>query len=41
MLKKLFTVIKHIPGHGCSTKDSHLRFYQKLNLSEKKFLNQN
>ena len=35
--QKILTVIKHIPGHGCSTKDSHLTL-PKVNLSEK-FLN--
>ncbi len=29
--KKLATVIKHIPGHGCSTLDSHKKM-QKVNL---------
>ena len=28
------TVIKHIPGHGCSAKDSHL-ILPKVNLNEK------
>ena len=32
--KKILTVIKHIPGHGCSTKDSHL-ILPKVNLNEK------
>ena len=32
--KKIITVIKHIPGHGCSNIDSHLRT-PKVNLSEK------
>jgi beta-N-acetylhexosaminidase len=32
--KKIITVIKHIPGHGCSNKDSHLDT-PKVNLSEK------
>ena len=32
--KKIITVIKHIPGHGCSNKDSHL-VTPKVNLSEK------
>jgi beta-N-acetylhexosaminidase len=32
--KKIITVIKHIPGHGCSNKDSHLGA-PKVNLSEK------
>ena len=31
--KKIVTIIKHIPGHGCSTKDSHLRL-PKVNLNE-------
>ena len=35
--KKIITVIKHIPGHGCSNKDSHLGT-PKVNLS-KNFLN--
>ena len=30
--QKIITVIKHIPGHGCSTVDSHLRL-PKINLS--------
>ena len=32
--QKILTVIKHIPGHGCSTKDSHL-ILPKVNLTEK------
>ena len=32
--QKILTVIKHIPGHGCSTKDSHL-ILPKVNLDEK------
>ena len=32
--KKIVTVVKHIPGHGCSNKDSHLET-PKVNLSEK------
>ena len=32
---KVISVIKHIPGHGCATKDSHY-FLPKVNLSEKK-----
>jgi beta-N-acetylhexosaminidase len=32
--KKIIAVIKHIPGHGCSNKDSHLDT-PKVNLSEK------
>ena len=32
--QKILTVIKHIPGHGCSTKDSHL-ILPKVNLNEK------
>ena len=32
--KKILTVIKHIPGHGCSNIDSHLSM-QKVNLSVK------
>ena len=35
--QKILTVIKHIPGHGCSTKDSHL-ILPKVSL-DKKFLN--
>ena len=31
--QKIVTVIKHIPGHGCSTKDSHL-ILPKVSLSE-------
>ena len=31
---KILTVIKHIPGHGCSSKDSHL-ILPKVNLGEK------
>ncbi len=33
--KKIITVIKHIPGHGCSTVDSHLNM-PIVNLKEKK-----
>jgi len=33
-LQKIITVIKHIPGHGCSTLDSHLNL-PKINLREK------
>ena len=33
-LNKLGTVIKHIPGHGCAQKDSHLSL-PKVNLSYK------
>ncbi len=32
--QNIVNVIKHIPGHGCSTKDSHL-FLPKVNLDEK------
>ena len=32
--QKILTVVKHIPGHGCSTKDSHL-VLPKVNLNEK------
>ena len=31
---KIISVIKHIPGHGCATQDSHI-FLPKVNLSEK------
>ena len=31
---KVISVIKHIPGHGCATKDSHF-FLPKVNFSEK------
>jgi len=31
-LNKIFTVIKHIPGHGCSSSDSHLKT-PRVNLS--------
>ena len=31
--QNILTVIKHIPGHGCSSKDSHL-ILPKVNLSE-------
>ena len=31
---KIISVIKHIPGHGCATKDSHY-FLPKVNFSEK------
>ncbi len=31
--QKILTVIKHIPGHGCSTKDSHL-ILPRVNLDE-------
>ncbi len=31
--KSIATVMKHIPGHGCSSKDSHLSM-PKINLSE-------
>ena len=31
---KVISVIKHIPGHGCATKDSHI-FLPKVNLNEK------
>ncbi len=34
LAKNILTVIKHIPGHGCSTKDSHL-ILPKVNLDEK------
>ena len=33
-LQKILSVIKHLPGHGCSTKDSHLTL-PKVSLSEK------
>ena len=36
--KKIISVIKHIPGHGCSNKDSHL-VTPKVNLSEKNLNN--
>ena len=36
--KRIVTVIKHIPGHGCSNKDSHLAT-PKVNLSEKNLSN--
>ena len=32
--QKIMTVIKHIPGHGCSTIDSHLKL-PKINLRER------
>ena len=32
--QKILTVIKHIPGHGCSSKDSHL-ILPKVSLDEK------
>ena len=32
--QKILTVVKHIPGHGCSTKDSHL-ILPKVNLNKK------
>ena len=32
--QKILTVIKHIPGHGCSKKDSHI-ILPKVNLDEK------
>ena len=32
--KKILTVIKHIPGHGCSITDSHFKM-PKVSLSEK------
>ena len=32
--QKILTVIKHIPGHGCSTQDSHLTL-PKVDLNEK------
>ena len=32
--QKILTVVKHIPGHGCSTKDSHL-ILPKVYLNEK------
>ena len=34
---KIFTVIKHIPGHGCATSDSHLKT-PRVNLSLKKLI---
>ena len=34
-LNKIATVIKHIPGHGCATVDSHLKL-PRVKLSEKK-----
>ena len=34
-MKKIVTVVKHIPGHGCSTVDSHLKM-PIVNLKEKK-----
>ena len=37
--KKILSVIKHIPGHGCSSTDSHLKM-PKVKLSEK-ILNKN
>ncbi len=37
--KKILAVMKHIPGHGCSSIDSHLSM-PKVNLKEKK-LNKN
>ena len=36
--EKIINVIKHIPGHGCSTVDSHLKM-PKVNLSIKKLNN--
>jgi len=32
--QKILTVVKHIPGHGCSTKDSHL-ILPRVNLNKK------
>ena len=34
-LQRIATIVKHIPGHGCATVDSHMRT-PKVNLSEKK-----
>ena len=34
LAQKILTVVKHIPGHGCSTKDSHL-ILPKVNFNEK------
>ena len=36
---KIITVIKHIPGHGCSITDSHYKM-PKVNLSYKKLFNE-
>ena len=34
VIKKIISVIKHIPGHGCSSTDSHLTL-PKVNLDKK------